>query len=354
MNYLFIVSYLIVFFYFDVQSQKINDVLQIDEFNENHQKLTAKNLFNEESVLKLSIKCDFNEVLNDRSEKSSYHDALMEIDNGLYAIRLKTRGIFRLEKGNCAIPPLWIKFETKEMLGSVFSGYKKLKLVTPCRNTDTYEQNILKEYLIYKIYNLLTDYSFRVRLVKMSVIDLDKDRKSINRYVFFIEPMDDLSRRVNGKNIEVKNIHPNYTDEKLITLMSVFQYLAGNTDWSVKALHNIKLISRDSLQKPVAVPYDFDYAGLVDAPYAIPASHLGVQSVRQRVYNGYYKPMDELQKTLDIFRSKKTEIYKLVYSIKGMQKKYIDETIKYFDQFYKTLDHTKRIQHELIDKSRKE
>ncbi len=166
--------------------------------------------------------------------------------------------------------------------------------------------------------------------------------------------MDDLCNRVNGKNLKVKNIHPNFTDKRLVTLMSVFQYMVGNTDWSVKALHNIKLISRDSLQKPVAIPYDFDYAGLVNASYAVPASHLGIKSVRQRAYNGYYRPMDELQKTLDVFRSKKTDIYRLVHSVKGLQKKYIDETIKYFDQFYRMLDHTKRIQYELIDKSRED
>ncbi len=354
MNYLFIVSSLIVLFYSGVEVQKIDGDSHIDEVKETNQKIIAKNLFDEDRVLKLSIKCDFNEILNDRSEESSYHDALMEIDSGLYSIRIKTRGIFRRKKDNCSLPPLWVKFETSEMISSVFSGYKKIKLVTPCSNTNVYEQNVLKEYLIYKIYNLLTDYSFRVRLAKMSIVDLDKDRKPINRYVFFIEPMDDLCNRVNGKNLKVKNIHPNFTDKRLVTLMSVFQYMVGNTDWSVKALHNIKLIVRDSLQKPVAIPYDFDYAGLVNASYAVPASHFEIESVRQRVYNGYYKPMEELQKTLDIFRSKKTDIYRLVHSVKGLQKKHIDETIKYFDQFYKMLDHTKRIQYELIDKSRKE
>ncbi|MEN8121994.1 MAG: hypothetical protein ABFS35_16715 [Bacteroidota bacterium] len=354
MNHLSIISYLIILFFSGVETKKISGVQKIIDINENHEKFISKNLFSEESVLNISIKCDFKEILNDRSEKSNYHDALMEFENEFYSIKLKTRGIFRRKKDNCAIPPLWVKFKTNEMVGSVFSGYKKIKLVTPCHNIGAYEQNILKEYLTYKIYNLLTDYSFRVRLVKMSIIDLDNDQKPINRYVFFIEPVDDLCNRVNGNNLEVKNIHPNFIDKKLVALMSVFQYLVGNTDWSIKALHNIKLISRDSLQKPVAIPYDFDYAGLVNAPYAVPASHLGIQSVRQRIYNGYYKPMDELQKTLDLFRSKKIEIYKLVYSIKGMQKKYIDETIKYFDQFYKTLDHPKRIQHELIDKSRKD
>ena len=129
--------------------------------------------------------------------------------------------------------------------------------------------------------------------------------------------------------------------------------MIGNTDWSVKALHNIKLISRSSPQKPVAVPYDFDNAGLVNAPYALPAEYLGVNSVTERVYNGYYRPIDDLQRILDIFTHKKAVIYKEVKNVSGLKIHDIDETIKYFDQFYKTLDHTKRIQYELIDKSRR-
>jgi len=353
MTNLLIFPYLIVLFFLSEGKIISLNRYQIKAFSKNQQKFIVNNLFKEDSVLNISIKCDFNEILNDRSENNSYHNALLEINKRLYSVKLKTRGIYRRKKNNCRIPPLMMKFETDEMTGSVFETYKKLKLVVPCFNTKIYEQNILKEYLIYKIYNLLTDFSFRVRLVNFSIVDLDKERKAISRYGFFIEPVHDLCKRMNGKNLEVKNIHPNFTDNKLITLMSVFQYLVGNTDWSVKALHNIKLIVRDSMQKPVAVPYDFDYAGLVNAEYAVPADHLGIQSVRQRVYNGYYRPLDELQQTLDFFRLKKHEIYELVHSINGLQKRQIDETIKYFDQFYKTLDHTKRIQHELIDKSRK-
>ncbi len=353
MTYLSIIPYIILLFYSGTSIHKFDDLKKKSSCNEIHQ-LIFDDLFDSNDILKISIKCDLDEIFNDREEDSNYHDALMEFESSFYVVQLKTRGIFRKKKTNCSIPPIWMKFNKEEMSGSIFSRYLKLKLVLPCYNSNTYEQNIIKEYLIYKIYNLLTDYSFKVRLIQLKIFDLDKNVKPINRYAFFIEPVENLGQRLNGQNLEVKNIHPNLTDNKLTNLMSVFQYMIGNTDWSVKALHNIKLLARDSMQKPVAVPYDFDNAGLVNASYAVPAPHLGIQSVRQRVYNGYYRPMDELQQTLNILRLKKDEIYTLVHSIKVLQKRHIDETIKYFDQFYKTLDHTKRIQYELIDKSRKD
>jgi len=354
MFYISIIQYFIFFLYSNTEIGATDSTKLKKNIGEKHQGQIVKSLFDDESVIKLSLKCDFNEILNDRTEESSYHDAIMQIDTGFYGVKLKTRGIFRRKKSNCALPPLWVKFDANQMAGSVFSGYEKLKLVVPCFNKNAYEQNILKEYLIYKTYNILTNYSFRVRLIKLTIFDLNKRRKPLKRYSFFIEPTEDMCKRLYGKDLNVKNIHPNFTDKKLITLMSVFQYFIGNTDWSVKALHNIKLISRDSLLKPVAIPYDFDVSGLVNAAYAIPAPHLGIQTVRQRSYNGYHRPMAELQEALNVFRSKKEDIYKLVYSVKGLQKKHIDETIKYFDQFYNTLDHTKEIQHEFIEKSRKD
>ncbi|MDF1548982.1 MAG: hypothetical protein P1P88_14250 [Bacteroidales bacterium] len=136
--------------------------------------------------------------------------------------------------------------------------------------------------------------------------------------------------------------------------MSLFQYLIGNTDWSVKALHNIKLLWRDSLQKPVAVPFDFDFSGLVNAPYALPAESLPINLVKERYYNGYARKLNELEANLLIFKEKKEDIYHLVHSIEGLEKKYIDETLEYFDQFYLIADHPEKIQHEFIEKCRKE
>jgi len=318
-----------------------------------HFNIFSQELFNSDSTIQLQISCDLEEILNDRGEENKYHDALFNFNNTVYTVKLKTRGIYRRKKENCFLPPLWLKFDKKQMIGSIFSEYKKLKLVLPCYNKPVYKQYILKEYLAYKIYNILTDYSFKVRLIKLKIIDLDNKYAPIECFAFFIEPYKNLCKRVSAYPLEVKNIHPNFTNTEMITLLSVFQYMIGNTDWSVKALHNIKLISFENSKKPIAVPYDFDQCGLVNASYALAAEHLNIESVRTRVYNGYYQPIEVLQPILDKFRQNKKKIYQAVYSVPGLKKRYIDETIKYFDQFYKTIDHPKKMSYELIKKSRK-
>ncbi len=315
--------------------------------------ILTQDLFSSDSLINMQISCSLEELLNDRGEDNTYHEAILNFEGISYTLKLKTRGIYRRKKENCFLPPLRIKFDKNQMQGTFFKNYKKMKLVIPCYNKPAYNQYILKEYLAYKIYNILTDYSFKVRLIKLIILDWDNKYKPIECYAFFIEPFKSLTKRVSGYPLKVKNIHPNFTDTEMITLMSVFQYMIGNTDWSVKALHNIKLISFENSKKPIAVPYDFDQSGLVNASYALPAEHLNIQSVKTRVYNGYYQPMNVLQSILEKFHQNKEKLYQTVYSVPGLKKQYIDETIKYFDQFYKTIDHPKKIRYELIQKSRK-
>jgi hypothetical protein len=319
----------------------------------------STDLFLNDSVLKVNIHYHARKVLSDRSNEKTYHDALLELvsstgQNSTFKTGMRTRGIFRLKSSNCYFPPFTLKFNKNEIKNTVFKGYPKLKLVFPCRKSDAYEQYILLEYLAYKIYNLLTEYSFRVRLLKIKLIDLDSKEPVHEKYGFVIEPIDKLAKRTNSKEIEVKNLHPDITDSLLINRLSIFQYMIGNTDWSVKALHNIKLLSRDSLRSPVAVPYDFDFSGLVDAPYAAPAEHLNISSVRMRYFNGYCREMEDILINVNLFISKKKTIYDLIYTVEGLEKHYIDETIKYFDQFYNILDDHNRIRKEFIDKCRKD
>lgn len=317
------------------------------------------NLFADNKPLNINLFYNAKVINKDRVEKAQYHSArlYLENDNGKvdsFNIRIKTRGLYRRKTSNCYFPPLKLNFRKSEIQNTVFMGNDKLKLVMPCRKNKQYQQYVLLEYLAYKIYNLITPYSYKVRLINVKLIDTKDKKPTFENYAFLIEPDESLAKRNNCKEIEIRNIHPNQTDYKLINQLSLFQYLIGNTDWSVKALHNIKLLWRDSLQKPVAVPYDFDFSGLVNAPYALPAEHLSISTVRTRYYNGYARSLDELEANLLIFKEKKEEIYALVHSIDGLDQKYIDETIEYFDQFYLIPDHPERIQHEFIEKCRKD
>jgi len=314
-------------------------------------------LFEGDSIINISLYYPSDSVKHSRNEDSKYFRAKLELENlsgnsQSFDIDIKTRGIFRLKSTNCYFPPLLIKFSKKDIKKTIFKGNSKLKLVYPCNKNNTYQQYILLEYLAYRIYNQLTDYSLKVRLVKLKLLDLAGKDPEYDKYAFLIEPDNSLAKRVNGKEMEVKNIHPDLTDKQMINLLSIFQYMIGNTDWSVKALHNIVLIARDSMQNPVAVPYDFDFSGLVNAEYALPAEHLNIRSVRERYYNGYGREMDEIMPNIEIFKREKENIYKLVRSIVGLDEKNMENAIKYLDQFYKIIDDPAKIKKEFIDNSR--
>ena len=74
-----------------------------------------------------------------------------------------------MEGGRGALhhPPLFVSFGDETARGTLFEGQTMLPLTTHCRDSSSYEQYVLKEYLAYRIYNLLTDKSLRVRLARV-------------------------------------------------------------------------------------------------------------------------------------------------------------------------------------------
>ena len=219
------------------------------------------------------------------------------------AIRVEPRGEYR--KRNCDLASLMMNF--KNASSPKLSPLKKLKFVGGCKNNSGYEELLLKEYLIYKIQNMLSPMSFHVRLLHITFNDSKNKIKSFTQYAFLLEDMTDLANRNNCKEYKNSNFFTENTNREQMTFVNLFQYMIGNTDWSVPKLHNIKLMKpkNDSTARPYAVPYDYDYCGLVNAEYAVPAEGLGIESVSQRNYRGFPRGYDELQKTIEIFNEKK-------------------------------------------------
>ncbi len=240
-----------------------------------------------------------------------------------------------------------MNFSSSTVINTIFDGQDKIKLVTHCRSRkDFYEQNLLKEYLSYKLYNLFTEECFRVRLVHLTYADTRGKVDTLEKMAFMIEPNQQMARRNDCEILKVKNIHQTRTNKHKTTVMSVFQYMIGNTDWSVWVLHNIVLLKEDSTVLPIVVPYDFDWSGLVNPPYAIPAEFLPIESVRTRCYRGFCKPDAELQLALDEFKQRRDEIYQTCSSVPFLTEKELNKTIKYMDQFFKTINSPKAVEYE--------
>lgn len=255
-------------------------------------------------------------------------------------VGLTLRGHLRLDI--CGMPPVKVHFEKSD--SSRMYKLKTLKLVNACRDNSTYGQWLLKEYLAYRIYNEVTDKSFRVRLLTITYEDAVGKKKSSDNFAFLIEDVDEMAKRNQCRELNVDKMRTVDCDRQQFVRFCLFQYMIGNTDWAIQNLHNIKVIvpRADSTAKPYVVPYDFDYAGLVDAYYAVPDPNLGIEKVTERVYRGFPLTEDEISSELAVFISKKDRIYSMVRDCPWLDKRTSVEMINYLDAFYQVAEDPNR------------
>ncbi len=312
-------------------------------------------LFQSEEPIYLTLTMDTRSVFQDREAEESYPAEISYTDpeGNIITLPLKInlRGNFRKDSNNCDFPPLRLNFSNATVLNTIFEGQDKIKLVTHCRSRQNrYEQNVLKEFLAYKLYNLFTEESYFVRLVKLTYADVTGKLDTLNRIGFLIEPTSQMVKRNGCEKFVINKIQQNQTSKHKTTVLAIFQYMIGNTDWSVWNQHNIELLKEDTSAKPIVVPYDFDWSGLVNAPYAIPVGDL--PSVRVRYYRNFCITDAELQLALDEFRQRKDEIYQTCRNVPLLSAKELRKTLKYFDDFFKIIENPKKTASEFHDNCR--
>lgn len=310
-------------------------------------------LFDSEELLEFTILTDINELRRDIGENRVYHKALViykafDTVDVVTKAKVKTRGRLRRKKEVCDFPPLKIKMKKTDAIGTIFSANDEFKIVTHCQTSiNYYQQYIVLEYIIYKMYQLITDYSFNVRMAKITYSDFNSKVEDIVKYALIVEVDNKLADRYDGKLLEVKNVHPNYTAPSIMNKLAIFQYMVGNTDWSVKVLHNIKLLFIEN-SAPIPIPYDFDYAGLVNAKYAVPAEELNISSVKVRHYNGFCVSVEKIEKSLSIFKEKEDEITSILSDNKYLDSKVKERNIKYLKDFFEIINNPKKIKQVFI------
>ncbi len=312
-------------------------------------------LFDEDIPLNLIIEFDFSTVLNDRSDDPDYTGGSLTIvdddkNKTLFNIKIRARGNSRRLYGICSFPPLKIDFKKSETVNTIFDGQNKLKLVTHCSNLSDYEDYMLEEYLIYKTYNLLTDNSFRVRLVKITYKDLKHQFPAENHYAFLLEDDDDMAARNNSHITDVKILHPDSCNQNAVDLVTLFQYMIGNTDWWITTRHNVVIMQPNNQQLPIPIPYDFDYSGCIDAIYAKPSPQLNINSVTEHYFRGYCRTPEDYKNIIEQFNSKKNEIFGLYENFDYLGKRKINKMLKFFNAFYDIINNPDALKNE-IDKT---
>jgi hypothetical protein len=314
--------------------------------------------FLDETIIDVTLEMDLKDLLGKKQNERFLPAAItMAFKDGTViteGIRVSVRGNFRKE--TCYMPGLKLDFHNPT--SPKLYKLDELKMVCGCSGGGDNEQLVIKEYLVYKLYNALTPKSLNVRPMKITFKDAARKRKPYTQFGFLIEDIDNMARRNNMIEVEGTVFNTELTDRAQMTMVALFQYMIGNTDWSVPNYHNVKLIGPkgDNTTRPLVVPYDFDICGFVDPPYATIDEQLqsSISSVRERLYRGFPRSMEELKAATQIFLDNKSQLYALISNNEWLTPKEKGKCTSYLDEFYKIISSDRDIQRAFIEGARRQ
>lgn len=319
---------------------------------------SSQPVFESNELMHVRIEAPLDTLLDERPE-DEYLDGIFvytELDGSerTLDLKLQTRGRFRRQKSTCNFPPIRLNFRKGQVQETVFANQDKLKLVTHCQTRRArYEQLVLREYFAYRTLMALTDRSFSARLFRITWVDTDGDAKPLEKYGFIIEDDDNLGARIGMEKVATTGLNYAELDRQHTNLINLFQFMIGNTDFSLIAgpadddcCHNAVPFSDGTIM--YSIPYDLDFSGLVNAPYAEPNPQFRIRSVRSRVYRGRCGNGDLLPATIDLFQEKKGEIYAVLDELPDLDNRNRGQVIAYLDDFYEILSDPDAVENEIV------
>ena len=329
----------------------INDTIKLES---DTLKSSLFDQFYNDSILNVTLEMDMEELdekrISDEYGKGifTYQDTLgLEI-----AYEIKVRGRGKTRRKLCDFPPLRLKFRKKDLKKNGLEEYTNYKLVTHCFPGEESDHNVMKEFLAYKLLNLITEKSFRVQLLEITYIDNAGTLPLEKHYGFIIENNEEVARRLESKEEEeLFNCPLEQIDTTTYLQMAVYQFLIGNTDWYVKVLHNIKLMRSKTSQLNFSIPYDFDYSGIVNAHYAIPNPNIKQDSLTHRVFMCMLQEEEKLRVILENYKSYKDTLLQYCEQFPYLEKDHKKEVHQFIKSFFKILN-SKRLRKKYFFKKR--
>ncbi len=306
-------------------------------------------LFDVDEELPVVLEFPVNQLLRDRHEReelpATLHYQGVDGRKGSLPVTVRTRGHTRLRI--CDLPPLRLEFDPAHADGTPFAGQRRLKMVTQCRTDRHYDDYVRLERLIYVAYGLLTPAALRTRALSVTFIDSAERMSPVTGPAFLIEDIDDLARRVGMRETKLPELLPGDVDPLQTALFELFQFMIGNTDWSVyvpstgddECCHNARVLrpAKGADGGLVVVPYDFDNAGLIDAEYAAVNPVVGVRRVRQRIYRGLCLRNDQVPAAIARFQEVRPQMERL-FEAEGIGRAISHRAARYVRSFYEILD----------------
>ena len=307
---------------------------------------SATRLFSDDRPIHVIIKGPISAVVSTPAPARTARPAVLQAGAETLPILLSPRGILRRTKVACSFPPLGVQFTAKPPKQSLFDRQKRLKLVTHCRNPSDHQQYVLLEYAAYRMFNVLSPLGLRARLGTFDYVE-QNGRTVASKTGFFIEDPDDAAKRNSLAELRIAaRIAPSQLDPVTSARAAMFEYMIGNTDWSMRAgpagdtcCHNFKLLGRAAGAQYgiVPVPYDFDVSGLVNPPYALPPDGLGIDSVKQRRYRGYCVHNRQALAVAAEFRAKRAEIVGVLGAVPGLDGGRQQKAAAYLEGFFQDI-----------------
>jgi len=304
-----------------------------------------KPLFASADRIHIAIQAPLSTLIRNRSYQGKIGGTLVDPGGQRLPISLQLRGITRRTSEVCGFPPLRVEFTSPPPASSLFAGQKKLKLVNQCRGGSAYRQYILLEYAAYRMYNLLTPRSFRAKLADVDFSDAS-GKPIASQAGFFLEDLDDVAHRNGMKQVKGGDRIPfSWLSSPDAARYALFQHMIGNHDWSMRAgpvgkncCHNAELIGVGAPGQTIPVPYDFDFSGMVDAPYATPPAELSIPDVKSRFYRGYCAHNGDVLGAARQMRAEQPQIVGVLSQVPGLEPRMQQRAAAYLARFFADID----------------
>jgi len=295
----------------------------------------------QEETGKMTLEMDFTTLSINRKTDNYYPATLTASDGKVYRVEVKSRGKFR--RRIAEIPPLKIKFKKKTLVAEGLDTLNEVKLVLPCYNNEQGDELIVKEYIAYRMFEKLTGVSIRARLVRLSMRDSHVESSSKrNVLAILLEDEEELAARLNGVLVEPFGTPVDSFMTNHAALLIMFEYMIGNTDWDLALHRNVRLLKSPQTNKIIPIPYDFDFSGLVSAPYASPASESGLRTVQDRFLMSSGFKIESLKRAAQQLRAAKKDLYDLCYS-KYLSAETEEKMVHYLNTFFDQIEQRDQI-----------
>lgn len=315
--------------------------------------IPATAFFDSQSPLDVTITVNLKQLKGDRGDSVPWRNATLATSSSdgralTIPMKMRTRGIWRRRK--CDYPPIRLNFAKPAVKDTELEGLDKPKLVNFCRDVGVHEQYILQEFQLYRVYNLLTPNSHKARLLRLSYVDSATGKLEAKRFAFIVEEPKAMGDRLGGRMLEEKGARAEDLDDYSTALFGLFEYMIGNTDFSISATHNAELLALPT-GALVPVAYDFDFSGAVNTTYATPEPRLRLENVRTRRYRAYCVDPTHVDTAVAEFNRRREDIFALYDDKIGklINPRLRDSTLEYFREFYGIINDGRSLKSQIME-----